>query len=492
MARTTAAPGPTIEVEAFLGRPPVAIDVTRTAPFGWKPALILALVAFVDRADAGLVSGVLERLKAEFGFGDAVAGFLLAAPVFAAALLLIPAGVLADTGRRTRILAVVLAAWSLLTMFSGLAPTLAVFFLVRILLGAANPLNGPPSASLIGDYYPPKSRTKAFGVVRVIEYIGLPVGLALGGILAAVFDSWRAPFFIMAIPGFLVIVLVLVVLREPVRGIGDRLGAMAGDTTPEPLEMADAGTEVAAPVGRHAAPAPALASESESESGTGTGTGTGTKIGWTDRFRVCLRIRTLRILILAQALLFFGFAGLFSFVAAYFDRTSSLDEAQAAAISGSAGLVGILVGGFAGGILGDRFHGIRPGWRLSLSGVSLLISAACVAGLVIAPNLPLQVAMLAGASAATIAAIANLGAATADVLPATLRGSGFAVVQAIVQVGSGFGPILVGVVSALAGEKLGWGFAALLPFLVLGALVVLRARSSYEADREKVLAGAFD
>ena len=89
-------------------------------------------------------------------------------------------------------------------------------------------------------------------------------------------------------------------------------------------------------------------------------------------------------------------------------------------------------------------------------------------------------------------AIANLGAATADVLPATLRGSGFAVVQAIVQIGSGFGPILVGVVSALAGEQLGWGFAALLPFLVLGSLVVLRARSSYEIDRETVLADAAD
>ena len=411
-----------------------------------------------------------------FGFGDAIAGLLLAAPVFAAALLLIPAGILADTGRRTRILAVVLAVWSLLTMFTGLATTLAVFFLVRILLGAANPLNGPPSASLIGDYYPPKSRTKAFGVVRVIEYIGLPVGLALGGILAAAFDSWRAVFFVMAVPGFLVIALVLTLLREPVRGIGDRLGSFSPETT---TDAAPAAPSPEPSTGRHAAPA------TESKE----------RIGWTDRLRVVLRIRTLRILVLAQALLFFGFAGLFSFVAAYFDRTSSLDEAGAAAVSGSVGLVGIMVGGFLGGYLGDRYHDVRPGWRLTLSGFSLLVSAACVAALVLTPSLGLQMAMLAVSCAATIMAIANLGAATADVLPATLRGSGFAVVQAIVQIGSGFGPILVGVVSALAGEQLGWGFAALLPFLALGAIVVLRARSSYEIDRATVLseaAGAAD
>ncbi len=475
MARTSTVPGPLVEVEVYLDRPPVAVDAGRAAPFGWRPALILATVAFVDRADAGLVSGVLERLKAAFGFGDAVAGVLLAAPVFAAALLLIPAGVLADTGRRTRILAVVLAVWSLLTLGTGLAPTLAVFFLVRILLGAANPLNGPPSASLLGDFYPPGSRTKAFGVVRVIEYIGLPVGLALGGVLAAVFDSWRAVFFVMALPGLLVIVLVLVGLREPVRGVGDRIGALA-NPTPAPTHHPAVGVLADAPVetpvrtsGKHAAPEVAA------------------RIGWTDRLRIVLRIRTLRILVLAQALLFFGFGGLFSFAAAYFDRTGGLDEASAAALSGSVGLVGILVGGFLGGVLGDRYHGVRPGWRLTLSGFALLVSAACVAGLVLIPVLGVQLALLAAACAANIMAIANLGAATADVLPAALRGSGFAVVQAIVQIGSGFGPILVGVVSTLAGEQLGWGFAALLPFLVLGSLVVLRARTSYEVDREAVL-----
>lgn len=481
MARTSTIPGPLVEVDAYVNRPPVAVDATRAAPFGWRPALILAIVAFVDRADAGLVSGVLERLKADFGFGDAVAGVLLAAPVFAAALLLIPAGVLADTGRRTRILAVVLAVWSLLTLGTGLAPTLAVFFLVRILLGAANPLNGPPSASLLGDFYPPRSRTKAFGVVRVIEYIGLPVGLALGGILAAAFDSWRAAFFVMAIPGLLVIVLVLVGLREPVRGVGDRIAALSDPANRRPTDEA-LGSDLAPPAeaaeapvktgGKHAAP--------ETE----------TRIGWTDRLRIVLGIRTLRILVLAQALLFFGFGGLFSFAAAYFDRTGGLDEAAAAALSGSVGLVGILVGGFLGGVLGDRYHGVRPGWRLTLSGFALLVSAACVAGLVLIPVLGVQLALLAAACAANIMAIANLGAATADVLPAALRGSGFAVVQAIVQIGSGFGPIVVGVVSALAGEQLGWGFAALLPFLVLGSLVVLRARTSYEIDRETVLEDA--
>ncbi len=486
MARTAPVVEPDlVELDAFVGRPPVVVDVARAAPFGWKPALVLALVAFVDRADAGLVSGVLERLKADFGFGDAVAGLLLAAPVFAAAILLIPAGVLADTGRRTRILAVVIAVWSLLTLGTGLAPTLAIFFLVRIMLGAANPLNQPPAASLIGDFYPPRSRTKAFGLVRVIEYIGLPVGLALGGVLAAVFDSWRAVFFVMALPGLLVIALVLGVLREPVRGVGDRLAGRRSnkeEVAPDqpatltaherPSAAAEQGAVISSVPGRHAAPSLPVS------------------ITWRDRFRMVLAIRTLRILVLAQALLFFGFGGLFSFAAAYFDRTGGLDEASAAALAGSVGLVGIMVGGAIGGVLGDRYHGVRPGWRLALSGVALIISACCVALLVITPSTPIQLALLAAASAADIAAIANLGAATTDVLPAALRGSGFAVVQAIVQIGSGFGPILVGVVSGLAGENLGWGFAALLPFLLLGGLVVLRARDSYEVDRRAVLDGA--
>ena len=59
--------------------------------------------------------------------------------------------------------------------------------------------------------------------------MGLPVGVALGGALAEAV-GWRSVFFIVAVPGALVAILVFTV-REPLRGLGDRIDQMRGGTT---------------------------------------------------------------------------------------------------------------------------------------------------------------------------------------------------------------------------------------------------------------------
>ena len=67
-----------------------------TLPFGWAPAIVLILVAFVDRIEFSLVAAVLPQLQAEWGFGDAVAGSLPTASAIAAGILAIPAAYIAD------------------------------------------------------------------------------------------------------------------------------------------------------------------------------------------------------------------------------------------------------------------------------------------------------------------------------------------------------------------------------------------------------------
>ena len=58
--------------------------------------------------------------------------------------------------------------------------------------------------------------------------MGLPVGVALGGVLAEAV-GWRSVFFIVAVPGVLVALLVLTV-AEPLRGLGDRIDRLRGGT----------------------------------------------------------------------------------------------------------------------------------------------------------------------------------------------------------------------------------------------------------------------
>ena len=148
----------------------------------------------------------------------------------------------------------------------------------------------------------------------------------------------------------------------------------------------------------------------------------------------------------------------------YYHRFFGLEEAAAAAVSGGAGLVGIVTGIGISSWLGDRWHGRRPGWRVALGGWSLVLGTVGFAG-----------------------AIANLTAANADVVAAHRRGLGFAVLQFLVTLGGALGPWLIGLASDATGS-LRWAFSIVVVPLVIGCLFVLAGRRTYDTDAAAALA----
>jgi len=72
----------------------------------------------------------------------------------------------------------------------------------------------------IADLFPQERRGRMLSVF----YIALPVGAALGYVIGGVLGSrfgWRAPFYVCAVPG-MVVALLLFAVREPERGVQDR------------------------------------------------------------------------------------------------------------------------------------------------------------------------------------------------------------------------------------------------------------------------------
>ncbi|MEU8079636.1 MFS transporter [Catellatospora citrea] len=449
------------EICAYAGRPPVRVTRGRAAPFGWWPAVCVALVALIDRIEYNLLAGALPAIQREFGFDDGAAGAIATAGAIAAVLLLLPAGRLADTGRRTWTVAAVVAVWALLTLGTGLAGSYAMLFGVRVLLGAAGQLYNPPASSLLGDLYPGPSRARAYGLERAAYFAGLPIGVIAGGALAKAYD-WRTGFFLVAIPGAVIAVLMLTV-REPVRGIGDRLSSWYADPAAEP------------PAGVPPVTAPAARS--------------GGKLamsGLAAQVRELWGIRTLRSVVSGLSILFFGLGGLFFWMPSFYQREFGLDEAASAAVGGGAGLVGILAGIGLGSWLGDRGHGRRPGWRVRLGGWSLLFGTVALAGAVaVGPFVP-QVVCFGLANVGFAGAIANLTAANADVVAASRRGLGFAVLQSVVTLGGALGPWLIGEASDATGS-LRLAYAVVIAPLVVGSLIVLRAWRGYDADAAAAL-----
>ena len=76
------------------------------------------LLNFYDRAIFGAVA---EPIRKQWALSDAQLGWLATAFTLLYAVIGVPMGRLADTGRRSRVLAYGVAAWSVLTAASGLA-----------------------------------------------------------------------------------------------------------------------------------------------------------------------------------------------------------------------------------------------------------------------------------------------------------------------------------------------------------------------------------
>ncbi|WP_183218197.1 MFS transporter [Actinoplanes campanulatus] len=471
------------QVTAYPGHPPVSVRRGAGAPFGWWPAICIALVAAIDRVEYNLLAGALPTIQREFGFSDSEGGAIATAGAIAAIILLLPAGKLADTGKRTWTVSAIVAVWALLTIGTGLAGSYAALFAVRVLLGAAGQLYNPPSSSLLGDLYPGPGRARAYGYERMAYFAGLPIGVIAGGALAQTV-GWRTGFFLVAVPGIIIAALVLTV-REPARGVGDQLSRWYTDSSTEQSSSAPA-APIPSPPAAAISSDPAAPTSSDPAAPTPSPPAATTSSAPTAPMRIqlaaLLRIRTLRSVITGLSILFFGLGGLFFWMPSFYARVFALPEASAAAIGGGTGLVGIVAGILTGSWLGDRHHG----HRVAIGGWSLLFGTAFLAGAVSVPVLAPQAICFTLANVGFAAAIANLTAANADVVAAHRRGLGFAVLQMLVTLGGALGPWLIGLASDASGS-LRWAYTVVLLPLVIGSLIVFRGQRTYRQDAAAAL-----
>lgn len=430
----------------------------RDAPFGWAPLVALVFVTLVDRIETSVVAGVLPLLQDEWGFGDTAGGAIPTAAAVAGLLVTLPAGLLADRVDRRRLVAWVVGSWSLVIAGSALATGFGVFFMTRVVLGAADSLEGPSAASLLSDYYPPRARARAYGYHRMATFAGAPIGALLGGVTGELF-GWRAAFFFMVIPGLLVAWFVRR-LPEPRRGAVDREVALAVDPEPEGALPEPVGT-------------PAVL----------------VRDGLRTQIAQLFRVATVARVYVGLFMLFLGLGGVAFWLPSFFERVHDLSEGAAAAVAAGIGIVGVGVGATLGGVLGDRLHGRRSGARIVIGGGGQLAGAVVGLAAFLGDGFAYRVPMLALAIGLLSLGIPTLSAAIADVLPARRRGVGFALLNFMVVLGGAFGPLAVGGLSDALGD-LSHALAALAAPMVLGSLVVLRARATYHADAAAVLAQA--
>jgi predicted MFS family arabinose efflux permease len=182
--------------------------------------VLLTALNFVNYIDRYILPGVQEQVKGEFHVSDAALGaltfwffmtYMCAAPL---------TGWLGDRFPRKPLIVGCALLISAINVLTGLVHQFDSLLLRHAVLGIGEASFGIYAPALLSDFYPEEQRNR----VLTIFYTAIPVGAALGYLIGEIVGSkfgWRMPFYVSAVPGFLIASLIFFFMKEPERGASD-------------------------------------------------------------------------------------------------------------------------------------------------------------------------------------------------------------------------------------------------------------------------------
>jgi MFS family permease len=432
------------------------------------PMWVVGFTLFIDGLDQYIVRGDSDQLKAAFGVGDTAIAVLFSAFILVNGVATLPSGYLADRWNRTKAMAVTIVAWSVISAVGGLVPTSAFVLLVIIrgTLGFGQAITDPSGSSVIADFYGLEQRGKAFSIQQCLNYVGLGVGLVIGGALGPLFggQGWRVAFFVSLIPGLLVAWMCWR-LPEPRRGTADR----AHVTKSERMEVSD---EELGPLFPH-----------------------GVRVFLRDMvsglrrdMRVIIGIPTLRFALVGVSTVGFVVTAVGTWMPSFYQNQLGLTQGQATGTFGLLLVLGGIPGTIWGGWVADRWVNRVLGARVVIPAVCMFVSASLFV-LSFAPRIShglVYFFQLLGLLAAT-ASVPALRAGLSDASPAQVRGAGFAAFNlASVVFGAAAAPLVTAAVASQFDNDYRTAFLIVMPIAFVGAACLLLARRHIEQDSAKV------
>jgi MFS family permease len=363
--------------------------------------LVAAYVcSFIDRQ---VLSILQQAIKVDLHLSDTELGLLggLAFAVFYTAFG-IPIARLADHHSRSKIIAVSLALWSVMTAACGLAQNFLMLALARIGVGVGEAGCSPPAHSLLADYFPLRQRSTAFGIYTLGIPIGGALGLLIGGYVNN-FLGWRVAFFMVGLPGVILALIIGFVLKEPPRGLSE--GHVQSAAKPPPLG---------------------------------------------EVWRAIKERKAFHHICLAFALTAFAGYGTQQWYPTYFIRTFHLDTGTVGLVSAIASAAFGGVSTFAGGWLADRLSGRDVRWICWLPAIALTLSIPFAIMVLLQQTFHNAVVFLFIGSLFTGVHLGPVFGVNQTLFPLRMRALAASVLLFVTNlVGLGFGPTLVGIESDL-------------------------------------------
>jgi MFS family permease len=412
-------------------------------------AVLTAIMAFnyIDRIAMGLM---LQDIKVDLHLSDTQLGVLtgIAFALFYS-VMGIPIARWADRGNRVTIITVTIALWSGAVALCALAAGFWQLLIMRVGVAVGEAGCHPPAFSLIADYYTRAERPRA--VARYM--LGWPLALLVGYFAAGWLNEaygWRATFVILGAPGFGLVLLAALVLKEPrsVRGgqaalaSGPREGLSVGASQPKLMEV----------------------------------------------LRTLWASTAYRHLLIAFSLSYFFGNGMLQWQPAFFRRSFGIHPGEIgtwfALIYGLGGLLGT----YAGGEWAARYAANKE--RLQFLGLAALYAAWALLslGTYLVPDYRWALAILALSAIGNAAVTGPMFAATQTLVPPHMRAMSIAIILFCSNlIGLGLGPLAVGALSDVLQprsgvESLRYSLMAMSPGYLWCAWHLWRASQTIESN----------
>jgi MFS family permease len=200
--------------------------------YAWYVVAVLMLAYISSFIDRQVLTLLVKPLKRDFQITDTQYGLLvgLSFALFYT-FLGIPIGRLADRKSRKYIIVWGILIWSIMTALCGVAHSYQQLFWARIGVGIGEAALSPAAYSLITDMFPRQKLGTAMGIYNIGVYLGSGLSILLVALVLQLLNvegtwtvpffgeifPWQSVFFVVGLPGLLIVVLILLTVREPAR-----------------------------------------------------------------------------------------------------------------------------------------------------------------------------------------------------------------------------------------------------------------------------------
>jgi EmrB/QacA subfamily drug resistance transporter len=180
---------------------------------GQRVALSAGILAsFMTPFMISSVNIALPVIGSEFSLNATSLGWIATSYLLAAAMILMPAGKLADILGRKKLYLVGLGLYSGASFLCALAASSITLILFRIFQGFGAGIMFATGLAIVTSVFPPEKRGMALGIVAGATYLGLSLGPVAGGLLTH-YLGWNSIFWSTAPIGLIALALVLFGLK---------------------------------------------------------------------------------------------------------------------------------------------------------------------------------------------------------------------------------------------------------------------------------------